>query len=514
MTNAKTATKKLLSVVLCLAMVLPMLFATGISHRLSIFDSVVPEVQAATVESHKVYTIAYDLDGGTMPSTYYTPAGEYTANDPILLPTPTKVGYKFAGWVVVKADASDCNWEDSISSKETNIGNGYYGNVTLVAQWTAVDVEVNVSLYLQDTWSDDYILLTRYIDHQPTGTVIDIIDYVANMHEEGAYYFEEAFVDGKAEAVDTVTVSADGSTHIQLYFILDKHTVTVNYVTPEGVEAPASYVGDFRYGQDFEIKSPEVDGYIASSPFFSGKMDKEDIEATITYTQGNSITVNYKYADDSIAYESVTKTFAYGTEYSIASPEIEGYTPSLSVVEGIIGEADITVDVIYEPNKHTVTVFYVYADGTAAAAPYVAALDFGSVYNIKSADVAGYTASSAYVSGTVNGNKEITVTYTPNTYTVIFKNYDGKELSVQSVTYGNAATAPENPVRPNDNNYSYEFTGWSADFSNVTCDMIITPEYIATGISDDKEVDNSFFGKIKAFFLRIINFFKDLFVIT
>ena len=66
--------------------------------------------------------------------------------------------------------------------------------------------------------------------------------------------------------------------------------------------------------------------------------------------------------------------------------------------------------------------------------------------------------------------------------------------------------------------YSYEFKKWSDDFSVVTDDMVITAEYVATNLAtgdttgdDDNSVDNSFFGKIKAFFQKLIDFFKNLF---
>lgn len=466
----------------------------------------------------KVYSFAYDVNGGEMPETFYTPAGEYTATTTIVLPAPSMTGYRFAGWVVTKTDADDCNWADKISSKEDNIGSGHYGNVTLVAQWTALDVEVFVEHYLQYTFSDEYILLDKYTDYHKAGAEINIEDDVAKKHE-GAYHFVKALVGD--EEVETVVVNADGSTSIKLYYDLDVHKVTVNYVTPDGVEAPEAYVGEFRYGQNFNIVSPKIEGYKPSSVTYAGRMDVADLVATISYEAASyEVVVNYKYANGKIAGEPVKQTVAYGAAYSITSPVIAGYTPSVAVVEGTMEGADVKVDVIYGINTHTLTINYVYADGSEAAAAYVADLEFGYAYNVKSADVAGHTASSPYVSGTMpDEDATVTVTYTPITYTVTFVDYDGTELSTQRVVFGNAATAPAAPTRANDDKFSYEFKGWSADFSSVSEDMTITAEYIATNLqtgetTGDEEVDDSFFGKIKAFFLRLIRFFKILFIIT
>lgn len=84
----------------------------------------------------------------------------------------------------------------------------------------------------------------------------------------------------------------------------------------------------------------------------------------------------------------------------------------------------------------------------------------------------------------VTGNATYTATYssTKNTYTVTFVDYDGTELKVETVEYGQAATPPANPVREN-----YYFMGWDSDFSFVTEDMTVTATY---KLYDPTDVDN------------------------
>jgi hypothetical protein len=60
-------------------------------------------------------------------------------------------------------------------------------------------------------------------------------------------------------------------------------------------------------------------------------------------------------------------------------------------------------------------------------------------------------------------------------YTVVFKDYDGTELKTQTVTYGDAATAPNAPTRE-----GYRFTGWDKVFANITANTDITAQYIKT----------------------------------
>ena len=66
----------------------------------------------------------------------------------------------------------------------------------------------------------------------------------------------------------------------------------------------------------------------------------------------------------------------------------------------------------------------------------------------------------------------VTATYTINTYTVTFKNWNGDVLSTQTVDYGAGATEPTVPARE-----GYEFIGWDKTFNNVMSDMIIVAQY-------------------------------------
>lgn len=58
-------------------------------------------------------------------------------------------------------------------------------------------------------------------------------------------------------------------------------------------------------------------------------------------------------------------------------------------------------------------------------------------------------------------------------YTVIFKDWDNSILNEQQVSYGEAAIAPETPMRD-----GYTFIGWDVDFSNIQSDLIVTALYV------------------------------------
>lgn len=67
-------------------------------------------------------------------------------------------------------------------------------------------------------------------------------------------------------------------------------------------------------------------------------------------------------------------------------------------------------------------------------------------------------------------------------FTVVFKNWDGTVLKTEQVEEGKAATAPENPSRAADEDYTYSFKGWDKEFASVTENLEITAEFEATPI--------------------------------
>ena len=64
------------------------------------------------------------------------------------------------------------------------------------------------------------------------------------------------------------------------------------------------------------------------------------------------------------------------------------------------------------------------------------------------------------------------------TFTVVFKNYDGTILDEQTIEKGNSANYKgETPKRPNSKICNYEFTGWSDSIQNVTSNIDVVAQY-------------------------------------
>lgn len=144
--------------------------------------------------------------------------------------------------------------------------------------------------------------------------------------------------------------------------------------------------------------------------------DTVKYETPTAYT----VSVKYLYEDDTEAAPTYSETLPIGSPYDITSPEIDGFTPDITKVSGTIQEGNIEYTVYYRPTpvipdekpKHTVTIKYIYEDGTPAAESYVEELEEGLGYNVISPDIDNYEPDQLKVEGTIaDQDIEYTVIY-------------------------------------------------------------------------------------------------------
>jgi len=69
----------------------------------------------------------------------------------------------------------------------------------------------------------------------------------------------------------------------------------------------------------------------------------------------------------------------------------------------------------------------------------------------------------------VKSNLEVNAEFTVATYSVVFRVDGIQEGETQTITHGEAATAPDDPVKE-----GYKFIGWDNEFEEVTSDLIIS----------------------------------------
>ena len=207
---------------------------------------------------------------------------------------------------------------------------------------------------------------------------------------------------------------ADG---FRMYFKLDKQGIFKNGVVTEysknkSVVFPSRCANLFQKGNK--------PSYIDDAAFYmlTGMTNFE-----ITKKEGDlpshALTINYKHTNGTQAAEPVIQTVEAGTEYSVTSPAIPGYTPDKPTVSGTMPNEDLTVNVTYTKAQHTLTVNYKYPNGEEAAPSVIQTLEYGAQYNVLSPEVAGYRPDIAAVSGAMpDNNLTVDVTYSKGMFTL------------------------------------------------------------------------------------------------
>ena len=104
-------------------------------------------------------------------------------------------------------------------------------------------------------------------------------------------------------------------------------------------------------------------------------------------------------------------------------------------------------------------------------------LDAGTVYRYRTyAKIGTQTLYGAEMSFTTKGE------YTPPTYTILFVNYDGSPLlTLSEVEHGTLPVyTGDTPVRDEDAQYTYTFSGWEPEVVAAVADATYTATYTAT----------------------------------
>ncbi|MDN5945282.1 MAG: MucBP domain-containing protein [Lactiplantibacillus plantarum] len=299
------------------------------------------------------------------------------------------------------------------------------------------------------------------------------------------------------------------ATNNEIVLVYAENTgIVANYQTADGttLATPNQYTQGTdktftRAGGTYALTAPSLDGYtyvgykIGDGDVQSGNVAAGTLVAganTVTFVyapvvEQSDVTVNYVDESGKTIKAATTQTLDNGSTYNVDTPTIDGYTYK-SADGALTGTVDgnKTITLTYTKNatpveQSTVTVNYVDADGKTIKAATTQTLDNGSTYTVETPTIDGYTYKSAdaALTGTVDGNKTITLTYTKNatpveqsTVTVNYVDADGKTIkaaTTQTLDNGSTYTVET----PTIDGYTYKsadgaLSGTVADDATIT----------------------------------------------
>lgn len=310
------------------------------------------------------------------------------------------------------------------------------------------DIEITVYYKKKPVEEKTYRLVVRYKDidsgeelEAPNSKVLKAEqDYSVESPEIDKYELvkaEEKTLTGKMPAESEIP--ENGTVERVVYYRKDPNTIVpdnrdykliIEYRDKDTNEKLApDYTDQLEKGEGYSEKSPKISGYIVESgkEVVEGVMPEGDLVITVFYQKipKHKVTIHYVYEDGSTAAEDFEEEYAEGDEFSVKSPEIDEYTPDYKIVKDKVGGKDLVYTVIYKPNpkeepvkpeetpKYTVTIKYVYEDGSPAKPDHTEILEKGDKFEVKSPEITEFTPDIETVSGVVE-DEDLT-------YTVVYR---------------------------------------------------------------------------------------------
>lgn len=135
---------------------------------------------------------------------------------------------------------------------------------------------------------------------------------------------------------------------IDVYYSKTFFPLTVRYQYQDGTKAAPDVVQQYPAGYLYDIPSPQITGYQPDRLTVTGTMPGNALEETVTYTiKSYTLTIDYRYEDGTQAAATHREEVPFGAQYSVPSPAIAGYTPSVEMAAGVMPGADKRITVTY-----------------------------------------------------------------------------------------------------------------------------------------------------------------------
>ena len=442
-----------------------------------------PVAQVLTLTYHSNYPAGTD--------TTNTTAVESNLKNNALIPVAAKdkftapTGYEFDCWNT-KADGTGDKFAAGSSARVDNIGSN-----DLYAQWKPIQITDEITVTIKGNTST---VTYDGTEKSVTGYTVERSD---NRYTENDFTFSgtalakgtdagtyqmglkpENFENKNANFSKVTFVVTDGSL-----------TITKRDVTLTSASASKPYDGTALTSKNVTVGGNGfADGEgatynVTGSQTEVGKSDNEFTYELNANTKANNYNITmYKgelviTAADSVAYkvehykQNLDGSYndtpndidplsgTAGTLTAAAAKDYPGFTPGTVTQEKIKSDGTTTVEIQYTRNSYTLTINYVYRDGSKAAESHIETILYGKDYSVTSPKISGYTADKLVVSGTMPAdNRTVTVTYTKNgghhprpKPTVEIEDDDALGLNTTDhfayiVGYGNGEVRPQNNI--------------------------------------------------------------------
>ena len=222
-----------------------------------------------------------------------------------------------------------------------------------------------------------------------------------------------------------------------------------------------------------EITLDDVSGFTKNEDMsiLSGTVSEENPLVLKKYYDRESynITISFSGAGENTP-DNIVLPFIYGSEYNVDVPDVPGYTPDKSVINGTMGDTPITESVVYAPNKYSL-VFKV--DGEVYA---TVEADYGAPIEAPAdPDKTGYTFTGwdkqLPETMPLNGDTYEAL-WSANTYSITYLFNNDSENIIKELTIENKINEnlPDTPVKTGHSFAGYIYKDGEDNILNVNDD--------------------------------------------
>lgn len=292
------------------------------------------------------------------------------------------------------------------------------------------DVKAKVVGKVEDSTSNLVQFNTSVTNRDPE-TPLDLERLAAFISETTAESSQEGYLPLDSATLEYTTTPDDPDSWKPVDITPPANsTEGFNLVTPLRM-SPSGQPGDtlyFRYFGETSEYSGTMTSLVSYYTSMNGTTGFTYDYDTVTYTGAekpttHKVNISYVYADDGEqAHDPYSGDFQPGDEFNIPSPIIDGFTADIINVSGTMGDDDLTYIVKYtktpetpvepDPETHTITIHYIYEDGSKAAEDYKQDFYEGDEFEVVSPEIEGHTPDQDVIKDTVgNEDREYFVRY-------------------------------------------------------------------------------------------------------
>ena len=429
------------------------------------------------------YNLTLNAGAGT-PSSYVTNNICYTNS--IALPTPSRTGYDFMGWtnrtLTAALNGSKTGSDFGVADDGTN--------VTLYAKWTPKTFQVTFD---KNGDGDAVSPATTTVTYDALYGELPSPTWTG--HTFSGWFTEAS---GGSQVTSNTTVSITSAQNLYAHWTTNTYTVTFN---ANGGSTPTSSK-TVTYGETYGALPTPTWEHHNFSGWFTDSSGGTKVEASDTVGQADDIMLYAQWTSDNYSvifydtdYQTVllSTNVTYGTKLT---PPAVTLAPNqflkwwndgavnYSPIQPIEVKGNMTLYPEYQTSQATLTlVCSPESGGSAVLVEGSLSGDAGRSVMVAADPSEAYLFSewSDGVSAltntvTLSTNTTLTAYFSKKTLTVSFVDWDGvTSLSEQTVEYGDAAVAPDDPT----NRVGYTFASWNADFSHVISNMTVVAQYAA-----------------------------------